>query len=77
MIATSAVQNLLGGDASMKGARKPEIMADAAYAILTKPSREYTGNFAIDDEILRSVGVTDIEQYSMVPGSELIPDLFL
>jgi citronellol/citronellal dehydrogenase len=77
VIATSAVQNLLGGDAGMRGARTPEIMADAAYAILTKPSREVTGHFFIDDEVLRKEGVTSFEQYQVVPGADLIPDFFL
>ncbi len=58
VIATAAVQNLLGGDEVMKGSRKPEIMADAAYAILTRPARECTGNFFIDDEVL-TVGGRD------------------
>ena len=77
VIATAAVQNLLGGDEVMKGSRSPEIMADAAYAILTRPSREYTGHFAIDDEVLASVGVSDLSKYAMVPGAELIPDFFV
>jgi citronellol/citronellal dehydrogenase len=77
MIATAAVQNLLGGDESIRGSRKPEIMADAAYVILTKPSREFTGNFCIDDEILRSAGVTDFSKYQFAPGAELFGDLFL
>src|SRR5262249_38971094 len=51
-IATAAIQNLLGGDAMMRGSRKPAIMGDAAYAIFTKPSRELTGRFLIDDEVL-------------------------
>jgi citronellol/citronellal dehydrogenase len=51
VIATAAVENLLGGDAVMRGARKPEIMADAAHAILTRPSRELTGRFLIDDSV--------------------------
>jgi len=76
-IATSAVKNLLGGDGAMEGARKPEIMADAAYAILTKPSREVTGNFFIDDDVLRKEGVTAFEPYSVVPGAPLAPDFFL
>src|SRR5579872_2644975 len=59
VIATAAVQNLLGGDETVKGSRKPEIVADAAYAIVTRPSREFTGNFCIDEEILRASGVTD------------------
>ena len=77
VIATSAVQNLLGGDATMQGARTPEIMADAAYAILTKPSREVTGNFFIDEDVLRKEGVTDLSKYNLVPGAELIPDFFV
>jgi citronellol/citronellal dehydrogenase len=77
VIATAAVQNLLGGDATMQGARTPEIMADAAYAILTKPSREFTGNFCVDEEILKKEGVTDFSKYQAAPGSELIPDFFL
>jgi citronellol/citronellal dehydrogenase len=77
VIATAAVQNLLGGDETIRGSRKPEIMADAAYAILTKPSREFTGNFCIDDEVLRAAGVTDLDQYQSTPGAELIPDFFI
>ena len=77
VIATAAVQNLLGGESTMRGARTPEIMADAAYAILTKPSREFTGNFCIDEEILKKEGVTDFAKYQSVPGADLIPDFFL
>ncbi|MFP2908762.1 SDR family oxidoreductase [Pyxidicoccus sp. 3LFB2] len=76
VIATAAVQNLLGGDETMRGSRFPEIMADAAYAILTKPSREFTGNFCIDEEVLRAEGVTDFSKYQQ-PGAELLPDYFL
>ena len=77
VIATSAVRNLLGGDDAMRGARSPEIMADAAHAILTKPSREVTGNFFIDEDVLRAEGVTDLGKYQMVPGAELLPDFFV
>jgi citronellol/citronellal dehydrogenase len=77
VVATAAVQNLLGGDEVMKRARKPEIMADAAYVILNRPSREFSGNFCIDDEVLASAGVTDLSSYSCVPGSELLPDFFV
>jgi citronellol/citronellal dehydrogenase len=77
VIATAAVKNLLGGDESIQRSRKPEIMADAAYVILTKPSREFTGNFCIDDETLRSAGVTDLDQYALVPGVEPLPDFFV
>ena len=76
-IATSAVKNLLGGKSAMEHSRKPEILADAAYIILTKPSRETTGNFFIDDEVLIEHGVTDLGKYSIVPNAKLIPDFFL
>ena len=77
VIATAAVQNLLGGDASMARARSPEIVADAAHVILTRASREFTGNFALDEDVLRSAGVTDLSGYSAVPSEQLLPDLFL
>jgi citronellol/citronellal dehydrogenase len=76
-IATAAVQNILGGDDGMRGTRKPEIMADAAYALLTKPSREVTGNFFIDEDVLRKEGVTNLDHYQTVPGADLFPDFFL
>jgi citronellol/citronellal dehydrogenase len=77
VIATAAVQNLLGGDATVRGSRQPEIMADAAHAVLTRPSRECTGNFFVDEDVLRSAGVSDFAKYQAVPGAELIPDFFL
>jgi citronellol/citronellal dehydrogenase len=77
VIATAAVQNLLGGDPAMARARSPEIVADAAHVILTRPSRDYTGNFALDDEVLQSAGVSDLSGYSAVPAEQLLPDLFL
>jgi citronellol/citronellal dehydrogenase len=77
VIATAAVQNLLGGDEAMRGSRKPEIMADAAYAILTRPSREFTGNFCIDEEVLRADGITDLDRYAVTPGAALLPDFFV
>lgn len=77
VIATAAVQNLLGGDDSIKRSRKPEIVADAAYAILTSPSRELTGQFLIDEDVLQKAGVTDFEQYAVSPGTPLLPDFFL
>jgi citronellol/citronellal dehydrogenase len=77
VVATAAVQNLLGGDEAIRRSRKPEIMADAAHVILTKPSREFTGNFCIDEDVLRAAGVTDLEAYSCTPGSELLPDFFV
>ena len=76
IIATAAVQNLLGGDEAMRRARSPEILADSAYAIYTRPSRECTGNFFIDDEVLAEEGVTDLSGYGYGEG-ELAQDLFL
>lgn len=76
-IATAAIQNLLGGDEMMKRSRKPEIMADAAYAIFNRPSRQCTGNFFIDDEVLAAEGVTDFDRYAVTPGVELVPDFFI
>ena len=75
-IATAAV-GMLGGDAMMKQSRKPEIMADAAYAIITKPAATCTGNFFIDDEVLAAAGVTEFDQYAYAPGTELALDFFL
>src|SRR5690606_16861527 len=76
-IDTAAVRNLLGGEATLRGSRKPEIVADAAHAILTRDSRSCTGNFFIDDEVLREAGVTDFDQYAVAPGNPLLPDFFL
>jgi citronellol/citronellal dehydrogenase len=76
-IATAAVQNLLGGDETMRHSRSPDIMADAAYEIFVRSSRECTGNFFIDDDVLKSAGVTDLSKYSMTPGAELWPDFFV
>lgn len=78
-IATAAIK-MIGGDPLMAKSRKPEIMADAAYAIITKPSREFTGNFCIDDLVLWDAGVRDFAQYVAVPGtkeSDLFPDFFV
>ena len=80
VIATAAVQNLLGGDATMRGSRKPDIMADAAHAILTRKSSEFTGQFCVDETILRESGVSDFSAYAMTPGmkdTDLLPDYFL
>jgi citronellol/citronellal dehydrogenase len=76
-IATAAVQNLLGGDDMVAASRTPEIMADAAYAVLTTPSRQLTGQFLIDEEVLTERGVTDFERYAVTPGTPLMPDLFI
>ncbi|KQT91550.1 short-chain dehydrogenase [Marmoricola sp. Leaf446] len=79
MIATAAVANLLGGDEAVAGSRTPEMVADAAYAVLTRDPRTCTGHFFIDDEVLAEEGVTDLEGYRAVPGGEapLREDLFL
>jgi citronellol/citronellal dehydrogenase len=76
-IATAAVGNLLGGDAMMRASRTPEIMGDAAYAIFTKPSREFTGQFCIDDTILYADGVRDFEPYRVDPSAQLMSDFFV
>jgi citronellol/citronellal dehydrogenase len=76
LIATAAVQNLLGGAKSMSQARTPEIVADAAWAILTRSPAEATGNFYIDDEVLAEEGITDLGRYGAGEG-KLALDLFL
>jgi citronellol/citronellal dehydrogenase len=76
-IATAAVRNLLGGEQMVRCSRKPEIMGDAAHIILTRPAREFTGNFCIDDEVLESAGVTDLSHYAVDPGATLFPDFFV
>jgi citronellol/citronellal dehydrogenase len=76
IIATAAVQNLLGGDEAMARSRTPEIMGDAAQAILVRDPRETTGNTFIDDEVLTEAGVTDLSGYSARDG-ELVLDLFV
>jgi citronellol/citronellal dehydrogenase len=80
LIGTDAVRNLLGGDAALARARSPQIVADAAYAILRRPARDCSGNFFIDDDVLREEGVYDFDQYRLgegLGGDELMPDLFL
>ena len=76
-IATAAIKNALGGDAIMSISRFPEIMGDAAHTILTKPSKEFTGNFCIDDTVLADNGVTDFSVYAEVPFDQLAPDFFV
>ncbi len=76
-IATAAVKNLLGGDALIKMSRKPEIVADAAYYILQRPSSECTGNTFIDEEVLATEGITDLSKYAVEPGGKLYQDLFI
>jgi citronellol/citronellal dehydrogenase len=77
VIATAAVNNLLGGDALMRQSRKPDIMADAAYAVFAKPARQFTGNFLIDDTFLAENGVTDFAQYRVDPTQKLAQDFFV
>jgi citronellol/citronellal dehydrogenase len=78
LIATAAVQNLLGGDEAMKRSRKPEIYADSAYAILTRPSRECTGNSFLCEDVLLESGVTDLSRYAYAgDDAELQVDLFV
>jgi len=75
-IATAAISNVLGNEQALSRCRKPQILADAAYRIVTKPV-SFTGNFIIDDTFLLNEGVTDLEQYSVEPGSPLLPDFFV
>ncbi len=76
-IATAAVGNLLGGDAMMRASRTPEILADAAHVIFTKPAREFTGQFCIDDRILYDAGVRGFEPYRVDPSVPLLSDFFV
>jgi citronellol/citronellal dehydrogenase len=76
-IATAAIQFALAGDEGMRRCRTPDIMADAAYAIFEKPSREFTGNFLIDDSMLYSVGVRDFSKYAVDNSQDLMPDFFV
>jgi citronellol/citronellal dehydrogenase len=77
IIATAAIKNLLGGEERMHKARKPEIMADAAYEIFTTPARALTGRFLIDDTFLAERGVGDFERYRVDPSQILARDFFL
>ncbi len=76
-IATAAVQNLLGGNALINMSRTPEIVADAVFAILKRPSKTCTGNAFIDEAVLAEEGITDLDKYAVIPGGELYNDLFL
>ena len=77
VIATAALAMIPGAREQLDRTRRPEIMADAAHAILTRDARATTGNFFIDDEVLRESGVTDFDIYAVEPGMPLLPDLFL
>ncbi|ELR25287.1 short chain dehydrogenase, putative [Acanthamoeba castellanii str. Neff] len=77
-IATAAIRNVLGGDDLMNQCRTPDIMGDAAYYILTSPATECTGNFFVDEKVLRAVGQTNFDHYAYVPGTkEFWPDFFI
>ena len=76
-IATAAVEFALGGTEMMRRSRKPEIVAEAAYVILNRPSRECTGQFFIDDNVLFDAGVRDFGAYSVQPGGKLLGDIFI
>ena len=78
MIATAAVRNLLGGERRSTAAVRREIVADAAHAILTRSSREFTGRHCIDEDVLIAAGVTDFDGYRIAPGTgALATDLFV
>jgi citronellol/citronellal dehydrogenase len=77
LIATAAVQNLLGGDAAMAVSRRPELYADAAYAVLNRSSAECTGNLFLCEDVLAEEGVTDLEPYAYVAGATPQVDLFV
>lgn len=76
-IATAAVQNLLGGDFIIRKSRKPDIVADAAFAILRRPSASCTGNFFFDEDVLKKEGVTDFSHYAVDPQQTLMTDIFI
>jgi citronellol/citronellal dehydrogenase len=76
-IATAAVKNLLGGDTLMRRSRTPEILADAAYAVFSKPAKDFTGRFLIDDTFLAGEGITDFDRYRVDPTQSLQQDFFV
>jgi citronellol/citronellal dehydrogenase len=77
MVATAAVQNLLGGDEAMARSRKPEVYSDSAYVVLNKPSREFTGNTLLCEDVLVDSGVRDLSVYDCMPGSQLGVDFWV
>ena len=77
LIDTAAVRNLLGGEKMVAMSRKPQIMGDAVYHILSKQPAECTGNLFLDEEVLQKEGVTDFNQYAITPGGRLYPDLYV
>ncbi len=76
-IATAAISNVVGGEEMLEACRTPQIMADAAYQVLTSDPAETTGNFFIDEDLLRKRGVTDFDPYAVNPERDLMPDFFL
>ncbi|KNC18780.1 short-chain dehydrogenase [Arthrobacter sp. RIT-PI-e] len=78
LIDTAAIRNLPGGEGMVRAARSPEIVADAAHAVLVRDARECTGNFYTDEQVLREEGRTDLTSYSLgAPEDQLVPDIFL
>ena len=77
VIATAALAMIPGMEGRLENCRKPEILADAAHTILSKPSRDATGNFYIDEDVLAREGITDFAPYAVKPGAALLPDIFL
>lgn len=77
VIATAAIAMIPGAGTQTDRMRRPEIMADAAHAVLTRDARTTTGNFFIDEDALAAAGITDLDRYAVKPGSPLLPDLFL
>ena len=77
IIATAALAMIPGMSERLANCRRPEILADAAHAILTRDARATTGNFYIDDEVLAAEGITDLARYAVKPGAPLLPDIFL
>lgn len=76
-IATAAVKNLLGGDMLINMSRKPQILADCAAWIFSQSSKECTGNLFLDEDVLKQAGITDLDQYAVVPGGRLQKDLYV
>ncbi len=75
MIATDAINMIPGVDA--RNCRTPQIVADAAHAVLVRDAGGFAGNFLIDEDVLREAGTTDFDRYAVEPGQPLLPDLFL
>ena len=76
-IGTAAVKNLLGGESLVNRSRKPDILADSAFYILQRQSRECTGNLFLDEHVLRDAGITDLDKYAINPGGDLQRDLYV